>query len=554
MNETGDSYYRMRWPARDLSFQAPDWRVINLDSLAKERFVWGEHADLLVLYQSNDLDLVPLIEKRRRMGLKTLVEYNDNFYEAPSWSPVADVWSSPLLWQRYELLMRISDGIIVTGDNLREILSSHVHQRFHVIENHMPAKLEPFPSLRNRKTPYTSIGWGGSLGHIADLLSIVPVLRQVLKEFPDVKLHIMGNESIPSLIELAPDRLVFSKWGPMEEYYRFWEDIHIGIAPLLDTGYNKGRSDIKAVEMSSRGVLPLLPNAPAYKHFLEATDVPPFESHQDLLELLREYIKDTASSDQLAARCHAYVCTNRIGAERTERLALYEQMSDSVPPSAFQWPMLAGYYETQGAAQDKTAQQIAFDRINELHRKGSVNESLAAASAFCAEQPLNAEAWLVKLRCLASARKPEFQQQAQEASFKFPDDVRFAMLSIEQDSGDTTEKWRAFLKRLITLPDNYRHTFEPDILGLYTRQLRRLPVILELAPTLLNMYPSSAYLRYELAELLRRLGRDREAEEHFSWLCKAKRMYTENRGFLENIEINYLEAWRSALEARSKGH
>ncbi|NMC62079.1 MAG: glycosyltransferase family 4 protein, partial [SAR324 cluster bacterium] len=273
MNETGDSYYRMRWPARDLAFQAPNWRVINLDAQAKERFTWGEAADLLILYQSNDIDLLPLIEKRRRLGKKTLVEYNDNFYDVQAWSPVAEAWQSPLLWQRYERIMKISDGIIVTGEGLRDVLSSHISQRYYIIENHLPKVPDSYESLQQKKTPYISIGWGGSLGHMADFLSIVPVIKAVLAEIPGTKLHVMGNETIPSLLEFPKEKLVFKPWGSVEEYFHFWEEIHIGIAPLLDTPYNRCRSDIKAVEMSAMGVLPLLSNAIPYKNFLEQTDL-----------------------------------------------------------------------------------------------------------------------------------------------------------------------------------------------------------------------------------------------------------------------------------------
>ena len=38
VNDTGDSFYRMRWPGAELTKQNPKLRVINLDAQAKERF------------------------------------------------------------------------------------------------------------------------------------------------------------------------------------------------------------------------------------------------------------------------------------------------------------------------------------------------------------------------------------------------------------------------------------------------------------------------------------------------------------------------------------
>ncbi len=78
MDETGDSYYRMRWPAAELAQQAPGWRVLNLDSRSEDRYRWALEADLFIAYQSSDIDLLPIIRRRRELGKKTLVEYNDS--------------------------------------------------------------------------------------------------------------------------------------------------------------------------------------------------------------------------------------------------------------------------------------------------------------------------------------------------------------------------------------------------------------------------------------------------------------------------------------------
>ena len=79
----------MRWPAEQVAKQNPDWRILNLPFSAEERYDWGLEADLLVLIQNSDIDFLPVIEMRRKLGRKTLVEYNDNFYEPQPWSPAA---------------------------------------------------------------------------------------------------------------------------------------------------------------------------------------------------------------------------------------------------------------------------------------------------------------------------------------------------------------------------------------------------------------------------------------------------------------------------------
>ncbi len=555
MNETGDSYYRMRWPAADLAFQAPGWRIINLDAQAKERFAWGEAADLLVLYQSGDPDLVPLIERRRRAGKKTLVEYNDNYYEVQPWSPIADAWRSPLLWQRYELLMKISDGVIVTCERLKETLAARVSQRFHILENHLPKPPYIIEALRRKKTPCISIGWAASLGHIADLLSIVPVLKRTLARFPEVRLHVMGNETIPSLLDIPPGRLSFTNWGTMDEYFSFWEKVHIGIAPLLDTGYNRCRSDIKAVEMSSMGVLPLLANSPPYRRFLEATDIEPFESSEDLQSLLWGFIEDGKSREDISAKCHAYVTERRVGARRTERLALYEEMMPAAVSESFSWPVGPGYHEVHGTPFPVPVQQGVFEEVNSLYRQGQTDRALQKIEGFCGEQPFNSDAALTRVRCLRAARRAEFSRQLQEASFRFPDDLRFSLIGIDTASNEaqTVDKWKALFKRLSSLSKPCVHFFREDIISLFLRQLQRAPSLLDLRSHILAFYPQNARLHFELGETLRRAGRDAEALDHFSKLSELKQMHQESKGFLDTIEEKYIEAWKTALTARAKG-
>ena len=223
MNDTGDSCYRMRWPARALSEKRSSWRVINLDSQAKERFEWAEQADLLVVFQSNDYDLLTIIDKRKAAGKKTLIEYNDNFYSPPAASPVANDWRSPLLWQTYESLIQAGDGLIVTGPGLEELFSSQESKAIHVLENHYPEDIPDFETVFKAPEEEIILAWGGSVGHISDFLWILPTIKELLAEYPQLKFHAMGTDAIPELVKLPEDRFQYTPWGSMQQYFDFWK-------------------------------------------------------------------------------------------------------------------------------------------------------------------------------------------------------------------------------------------------------------------------------------------------------------------------------------------
>src|SRR5262249_53439006 len=159
-------------------------------------------------------------------------------------------------------------------------------------------------------------------------------------------------ESIPQVIGIPSDRIEFVNWGNMEQYFSFWQSVDIGVAPLLDTPYNRCRSDIKAVEMSACGVVPILSQALPYQQFLEATGIQACDNFGGIVEKVKFYVENPAKMKEDARRCYDYVVQQRIGSNRRERLELYQRMLGDVH-SNFRWPVEVGYHEMKGSAQSQ---------------------------------------------------------------------------------------------------------------------------------------------------------------------------------------------------------
>ena len=552
MNETGDSYYRMRWPARDLALQSPELRVINLEATARERLSWAEEADLLVLFQSMDYDLLPVVERRRKAGRKTLVEYNDNFYEPQPWSPVAREWSSPRLWYTYETFMRESDGILVTGPGLRELFGDRFGKPVHVLPNHLPDPVEGLDTLLREKTPYLSLGWAGSLGHIADIFALAPVVKKLLDRVPGMKFHVMGNESIPGHLGIPADRVEFTPWGTMHQYYLFWERVHIGVAPLLDTPYNRCRSDIKAVEMASRGVLPLLASALPYEEFLRTISMRGFSTLSEFEEMFLAYAdkKDKRLADM--SRCHDYVAAKRIGVTEQARKDLYRSLLEGSPSSTFTWPVGPGYHEVKGTHHPYLLSASVTNQIQSHITRKEFAKAKKLASDLRLEQHLNPEAWLVELRFLRLSDRKGFEEKLDEAIKLFSHDLRFDLLRVEslEGEGEKRAAWGRVLDRLEAHGEKVRIYYGPEIIAYAVAAIPKAPHLVEIAERILATYPSASNLRYVVAELLEKAGEYGRALLHFETLLREKESSLLGGKFLEGLEMSYLEAWRATLRAR----
>lgn len=183
IDATGDTIHRVVWPSEALTEREKDFAIINIDPSHKKRHELAREADLLILMQPSDISLLEIVFERKSKNIHTIVEYNDNFYEPQPWSPVAQAWSSYKTWQNYELFLMHASAVMVTGVGLQTLFKNKLGIDSYIIENHLKDVPEFETILKKKKSK--SFGWAGSLGHIADLLSVVPVIKKVLKEVPD---------------------------------------------------------------------------------------------------------------------------------------------------------------------------------------------------------------------------------------------------------------------------------------------------------------------------------------------------------------------------------
>ena len=552
VNDTGDSFYRMRWPGAELAKQNPKLRVINLDAQAKERFEWGLNADLLVLLQSSDLDLLWLVEERRKLGRKTLVEYNDNFYSPQPWSPVVEAWNSPLIWQSYELIMSAADALMVTGPGLKNLFKDHFKGPIHEIENHFPRALPDFKLLWSEPGERIKIGWAGSLGHMADIISVRDVIAKLLTDFPQVDFHVMGNESLQEVLQLPKERFFSTPWGSMEDYIRFWGPIHIGIAPLLDTPYNNCRSDIKAVEMAASGAIPVLANALPYKKFIKETKVPSFDSPKGLYKVLKELVNNPSELRPVAERGYNYVRTSRIGANRKERAQLYQSLISDIPSSNYRFPFHLGYHEVMGTSQPEPPTRQAVLAIQQLLNQKRVEEGRNLMTQLADQHPNHPDLQISKFKLALGQNRAEGQSLLPALRKKFPRDLRFPMseLAGESDKAQFEKKFAALLMELEKLAEKNRSVFLTEfILGLKRGQ-NKFSINIETLRRASELYPSSPELSLIYAQALTTVGRVIEASEIYTFLRERLQKASDFDELRKQIGPGFLAAWEEGLKGR----
>jgi glycosyltransferase involved in cell wall biosynthesis len=104
--------------------------------------------------------------------------------------------------------------------------------------------LRPLP-----ERPFT-IGWTGIAHNLSELEPLVPVLRRVLKETRGRLLLVSERFPAAWIKELPVDTV---QWTPEVEVEALAR-LHVGIMPLVDTPFNRGKCGFKLLQYMARGV------------------------------------------------------------------------------------------------------------------------------------------------------------------------------------------------------------------------------------------------------------------------------------------------------------
>lgn len=215
-----------------------------------------------------------------------------------------------------------SSGIIVSTEYLRQVFEK-LNPNVWVIPNAIDfAVWDKLKKPRYHSKKVIKIGWAGGGSHVKDLEFILPAIENILAKYKNVQFHFLGG-CPPAYLE--KERIhPHIKWYPINEYPQAIKnlDLDIGLAPLRDNAFNRGKSNLRWLEYSALKIPIIASRVEPFKCIEEgktgllATEVDEWESHlSELIENknLREYLGTEAykkvKADYNAEKVAAYYVT-----------------------------------------------------------------------------------------------------------------------------------------------------------------------------------------------------------------------------------------------------
>lgn len=180
-------------------------------------------------------------------GHKLVYECDDDVWTIDSMNLSAMAQHKPEILDAHETAARMAHMVTVTTEPLAEVFRQF-NSNVVILPNHVDGRILELERPRAEKLV---VGWAGGDSHYRDLADLAPHLARFLRRNPDtVEFHNMGTNFLRAF--KVPGR--FTDWqGNMFDYYRK-VDFDIGLAPLTDTGFNRSKSGIKAIEYMGLGI------------------------------------------------------------------------------------------------------------------------------------------------------------------------------------------------------------------------------------------------------------------------------------------------------------
>ncbi len=308
----GVSYYRCLLPARHLPGQMVGFDIGDVK--------WDDERDQLYLPKARGVNVWSYLADDARarvalawmdLGHRTLMEVDDNYARSPkkwgiNWAETHQE-AQGLVGYSFEQNRHIAglvEGIICSTDYLAGVYGEFNDNIF-VCRNSIDpddwADVE-----RPEDDGVLRIVYSGSQVHQLDF----PLVRKALKwaqRQPDVEVYIWGFDRPP-----AYDGNEVGWVDGLDEFRQQTAQFDIGIAPLIDSKWNRSKSDIKAMEYAMGGVLPVVARTESYAPWWRDQGWPyAAQTEAEWAEVIRHLVKNRDEIKPAAARAKEYVLAER---------------------------------------------------------------------------------------------------------------------------------------------------------------------------------------------------------------------------------------------------
>ncbi len=326
-------FHRQRTPSEALSTRGHAIKQVAIGKEFPQSLLEWPDTVIFGRAYSTIYDPVRWINEYKKLGKRVIYDIDDDYWEVAKDNPSALV--SNAMKDQYEGMIKASDAIITPSEVLGKKIKKHFKKPIFICPNGIDYNLY---KERQHERETLTIGYMGAASHWKDLQLITEAVSKLSEKY-DFLFTVYGlvGESLEAAIyayrrilheNLQPEKAPYFKMAV--DFYDQLQNVKmmhvpfmppelhptvlarcemdIGIAPLEDTEFNRGKSNIKFYEYAAVGTVTLASNVLPYS---SEVDYLAKNTAKDWYNKLEKLIVDAPFRKKLLEKQQAWVRKNR---------------------------------------------------------------------------------------------------------------------------------------------------------------------------------------------------------------------------------------------------
>ncbi len=205
--------------------------------------------DILFMQRPWSPDHVAALWGAKALGIKTIIDYDDDITGIPSHNPAYDHYRINM--ETSLQCVRLADEVWTSTDGVKTSLSKY-NKNIHIIPNGHNNYLMPVKNKLPNNPDNKTVFYRGGSTHRMDLFAYAQQIAKVASQFSTWKFIMLGVNDNFEFQDIVGDNknIYVANKIPIIQYFKhiYGLNASVSICPLLDNQLNRGKSCISLLE------------------------------------------------------------------------------------------------------------------------------------------------------------------------------------------------------------------------------------------------------------------------------------------------------------------
>ena len=231
--------------------------------------------------------------------------------------------------RNYGYMLENCDGAITSTNQLQEELfkyQSKVLLNRNLASDDLIAISSQYIKDYSQTSDIVKIGYfSGSISHNENFELIKPAIKQLLTKYSNVQLHIVGILDIPQDMKPFENQIVTHDYVDWDKLPALISEVDINLAPLVDSIFNRAKSEIKWIEAALVKVPTVASKIGAFSDMVIDGETGLLATDDKWFDKLEALVLAPESRQKLAESAYRAVLENCTLSKKDEMVTYFEQ-------------------------------------------------------------------------------------------------------------------------------------------------------------------------------------------------------------------------------------